>query len=173
MPYTSALDAAAARRAISQGDDTQLERYLREGGHDPVQNITAATATLIFGTNTYNRGAGIVGTLPLATGSMGRVRVVIGTLVAGTTKIQAGRAADMMAGSIIGATATAGAGIMIAATYTGTAGTSSDTITMNGSTTGGGVGSQIILTDIAPNLWLIEGNLVTVGALTTPFSSAV
>ena len=173
MPYGSALDTAAARAAISKGDDLALERYLREGGNNPVQNITSATANLIFGTNLYNRGAGIVGTLPLATGSQDKVRVVVQTLVAGTTSIKVARAADEMSGTLIGATTTAGAGIMISATQTGAAATHSDTITMNGTTTGGGVGTVIVLTDIAPNLWLVEGSLISVGALTTPFSAAV
>jgi hypothetical protein len=44
---------------------------------------------------------------------------------------------------------------------------------MNGSTTGGGVGTVIEFADIAPGLWLVRGVLVTVGALTSPFTAAV
>jgi hypothetical protein len=173
MPYGSTLETAAARAAISKGDGIALERYLREGGNNPVQNITGATANLIPGTNLFNRAAGITATLPNAVGSQDVVRVVVQTLLTGSGIIKVARAADALAGNLIGATIAAAAPVAVAANQIGAQNTFSDTITMNGGTTGGGVGTVLTLTDIAPNVWLVEGHLNVVGTMITPFSAAV
>jgi hypothetical protein len=49
----------------------------------------------------------------------------------------------------------------------------SDTITMNGSTTGGVAGSWMTFTDVAAGFWMLGGNLVCTGTEATPFSAAV
>ena len=153
MPYASTLDTAAARSAISRGDDLALERYLREGGNNPVQNITAATAYLIPGTNLYNRGTGITGTLPLATGSGAVVTVVVQTTISsGSGIIKVGRAADTMIGFVVSGTASFAAG------STEAVGGTDDTITLVAAS-GGVQGTVVTLTDIAPNLWLVDGKL--------------
>jgi hypothetical protein len=48
-----------------------------------------------------------------------------------------------------------------------------DTITMNGSTTGGVVGSWVKMKDVATGFWRLEGGLVCTGTEATPFSAAV
>ena len=112
MPYTSTLDTAAARAAISKGDDLALERYLREGGNNPVQNITAATGNLIPGTNLINKATGSnVYLLPAATGSQNIVRVVIGTTItSGSAIIKTATNADFFVGMMTFATTTFAAG---------------------------------------------------------------
>ena len=50
----------------------------------------------------------------------------------------------------------------------------SDTITLNGTTTGGqAVGNRIVLTDIATNKWMVHGVTTTSGTQVTPFSADV
>jgi hypothetical protein len=49
----------------------------------------------------------------------------------------------------------------------------SDTITMNGSTTGGLIGSYVQVTDLATGYYLVQGSLVGSGTPATPFSAAV
>lgn len=49
----------------------------------------------------------------------------------------------------------------------------SDTITMNGSTTGGVAGSWITVKDVSAGKWLLNGFLASTGAEATPFSAAV
>jgi hypothetical protein len=169
MAYGSTLDTAAARAAISKGDDLALERYLREGGNNPVQNCTSATANLIPGTNIYNRAGGITGTLPNATGSQEVVTVVVGTTLTSSGIIRVARAADTMIGTCISSTL-AGTGA-----FTDGVGGTDDTITMaaGSGTQGGLIGSTIKLTDIAPNLWLVDGKIIGTGTMVTSFSAGV
>jgi len=49
----------------------------------------------------------------------------------------------------------------------------SDTITMNGTTTGGLVGSYVQVTDLAAGEYLVSAALVGSGTPATPFSAAV
>jgi len=49
----------------------------------------------------------------------------------------------------------------------------SDTITMNGSTTGGLAGGLFTFVDLATNLYAVQGSLIATGAEATPFSAAV
>jgi hypothetical protein len=44
---------------------------------------------------------------------------------------------------------------------------------MNGSTTGGVIGSRVEFQDIATGIWSVRGALVSTGAEATPFSAAV
>ena len=50
----------------------------------------------------------------------------------------------------------------------------SDTITMNGTTTGGvSIGDEITLIDIASNQYMVKGILTASGTEATPFSASV
>ena len=49
----------------------------------------------------------------------------------------------------------------------------SDTITLNGTTTGGRYGSVIRCTAVAANRWLVELSVAASGSLATPFSATV
>jgi hypothetical protein len=169
MPYSSALDATAARRAISMGDDAALERYLREGGANPVATASAATGFLSGGgTTIMNRAAGVSLTLPAARGSQERYHIIVQTTFAGGNGvIKVANSLDSMIGNVVMSTSTLAAGVMQAPPA------GSDTITLNGGTTGGAAGTSITLIDVAPATWLVDGVIVCVGAAASPFSNTV
>lgn len=140
------------------------------------QSLTAATLTLdARQANTVvnvNRAAGSTITLPAATGT-GRVYIiVVGTTITSNNLIvQAASANDFMQGmqfmlgSAVAAFATAA---------------TSDTITMNGTTTGGVRGDRIVLTDMVANtgsantgMWQVNVTTGGSGTAATVFSSAV
>lgn len=104
-------------------------------------------------------------TLPAATGSGNLYRIFVKTTKTGDLVIQAASASDVMNGVIGVATDAAGVNIPTAAT--------SDTLTMNGSTTGGVQGSYVELTDVASGVWHVGGALVSTGTEATPFSADV
>lgn len=137
--------------------------------------VTAATLTLnrqnhSGGTVVINRAAGCTVTLPAATGSGDTYTVVVGTTVSSnSTKIQVANSSDTMAGHIVTGLATGAAGADFGEALTST----DDTITMNGTTTGGIAGSRVTLMDIADNLWLVDGALIGSGTLATSVSAAV
>lgn len=111
-----------------------------------------------------NRAAGQAVTLPASTGSQARYAFYVGTTVTGPTTIKVANATDVMAGRAIMAATTPGAFYTTA---------TSDTITLNGSTTGGVAGSYIVVTDIAAGFWLTEATLQATGSVATPFSATV
>ncbi len=111
-----------------------------------------------------NRAGGITVTLPAATGSQAVLRFIVGTTFTSNGVIQVANATDVMAGSA----AVGGATGAVFSTLP-----ASDTITMNGSTTGGLAGSYIELIDIAAGDWIVRAALVGSGTPATPFSAAV
>ena len=135
-------------------------------------NSTVTASTLTVTAADYNgqtinlsRAAGITVTLPAATGTNAVYTFVVSTTVTSNSyKIQVANSTDVLNGNLLvsGATGT-------------TFGTlpASDTITMNGSTTGGLAGSYVQVTDIAAGYYLVQGSLVGSGTPATPFSAAV
>lgn len=131
-------------------------------------SVTSATLAVTSDYNgqviPLNRAGGMTVTLPAATGSQAVYRFVVGTTFTSNGVIQVANATDVMAGS---------------AAVGGTTGSvfstlpASDTITMNGSTTGGLAGSYIELIDIAAGDWIVRAALVGSGTPATPFSAAV
>lgn len=124
---------------------TTLSRNLHAGA---VVNVNSTTGRAI--------------TLPAATGS-GDVYTLyfVSTVSSGNhTVVAAG--SDKIIGAIGLTTDIAGSSMPAASTTT--------TITMNGGTTGGVIGSMLRLTDAASAKWLLEGNLVCTGTEATPFS---
>lgn len=113
-----------------------------------------------------NSATGRTVTLPVATGDGSTYTIAIGTTVtSGNHVIRVATSAGVMQGVLSVSTDAAGVTIPTAA--------DSDTITMNGSTTGGLRGSIVELQDILPNVWAVRGSLVSTGAEATPFSAAV
>jgi hypothetical protein len=135
-------------------------------------NSTVTAATLAVTAAAYNgqtvnlsRAAGIVVTLPAATGTNAVYKFVITTAVTSNNYIiQVANATDTMNG-LASVAGTTGA---IFSTLP-----ASDTITMNGTTTGGLVGSYVEITDIATGEFLVTSALVGSGTPATPFSAAV
>ena len=135
-------------------------------------NSTVTAATLAVTADAYNgqtinlsRAAGIVVTLPAATGTNAVYKFVVTTAV--TTNnyiIQVANATDTMNGLASVAATTGSVFSTLPA---------SDTITMSGTTTGGLIGSYVQVTDIAAGEFLVTAALVGSGTPATPFSAAV
>lgn len=141
----------------------------------PLKPIAVAAATLTLDRHIHRdtvvnlaRAAGVTVTLPAASGSGDRYYVHVSVAVTSNNHIiQVANANDTMAGEITTATTTTGAGTHEAA------GGTDDTITMNGTTSGGLIGSNFEFVDVAANLWLVNGHMVGSGSLATPLSAAV
>lgn len=138
----------------------------------PQKPITiTASATLdpdVHGMTTtlLSAAAGLTVTLPDATGSgMVYELFVVTTVTSNDYIIQVPDADNIIQGAVTLSTDVAGVSIPTAAT--------TDTITMNGSTTGGVKGTNIRLVDVAADTWQLSGHIVTTGVEATPFSAAV
>ena len=119
-------------------------------------------------TVTLDRAAGITVTLPAATGT-GSVYtfVVITDVTSNSTIIKVADNTDVMTGTayVLSDASDNVIGFRTAA--------DSDTITLDGSTTGGLRGDIIKLTDIAANLFSVEVLTAATGTEATPFSATV
>ena len=109
-------------------------------------------------------------TLPAATGSGLEYKFIVSVVNTSSYKIQVADATDTIDGSvnILDADANAQTAFVTAA--------ASDTVILNGTTSGGGsIGDTITLTDIATNQYAIEGQLVCAAGSNpaTPFTAAV
>jgi hypothetical protein len=115
-----------------------------------------------------DRAAGQAVTLPAATGSGNSYKFfVLTTITSNTTTIKVADATDVMAGVAIVANDTdASASIFETAA-------DSDTITFDGSTTGGILGATVELQDVATNLWSVRVVGAATGTEATPFSATV
>lgn len=131
--------------------------------------VTAATLALTADDHNgriipLSRAGGMTVTLPAATGSQARFKLRVDTTFTSSGIVQVANASDVMNGF-----ASVGGGT---AALFGTL-PASDTLTMNGSTTGGLAGSIIELVDVATNKWEVVAKLVGSGTPATPFSAAV
>lgn len=114
----------------------------------------------------FNAASGLTAALPAAVGSGNLYTFVVATTVTTNDYIIAvASASDILQGGILLATDTGGITVPTAA--------DSDTITMNGSTTGGIKGSILRIQDVASGLFTVEGFVISTGAESTPFSAAV
>ena len=147
-----------------------IERLLNRGR---IINLTAATLTAtndVHGdkTVTVNAAAGSTITLPAANGLGTRLRFVVGTTVTSNNLIiQAASAADTLTGIALIAQDAANTTVAFETAST------SDTVTMNGTTKGGLKGNIIELEDIAPGVWSINITGAATGTEATPFIASV
>lgn len=131
-------------------------------------NVTAATLALTEDhagkTVTLNRAAGVAVTLPKSTGSGNRFKLVVRTTLTGDGTVKVANATDVMAGSAIidGTTSTM---------FQSAADT--DTITLNGTTTGGLRGTLVEVEDAAKGMWYVKVLGNGSGTEATPFSATV
>lgn len=132
---------------------------------------TTAATTLTFPNHaetivTLSSTTGRIITLPASAGTGKKFTIYINTTVSsGNHVIAVANATDIMTGGVSVSTDIAGVTCLATAT--------DDTITMNGSTTGGVKGSVVHLTDVVSGFWNVEGFLVSTGSEATPFSAAV
>lgn len=135
----------------------------------PMQPISlTATATLLRSTHantvcSLDATGGITITLPTNTGSGDVYEFVVGTALTTSNYVVQTDGTDVMAGVVLVVTDTGGLTVPTSAT--------SDKITMNGSTTGGAVGSRIKLTDFKDGTWQVSGELISTGNEATPFGT--
>lgn len=147
-------------------------------GTTPI-SVTGATATLgathVGRTTVANRAAGVAFTLPAATGTGDKYRIVVGTtLTSGSLTVVVAEASDYMRGNALFANDSDGSASNFETANTGTLATESDTITFNRTTTGlGTIGDTIELEDIATDIWLVVVRAQASGTEATPFSAAV
>lgn len=141
--------------------------------YKPNFGVTPITASITLFPDTYagrtgllSAAAGLTVTLPAATGTGASYTLTVGTTVTSNGYIvKVANATDIIQGVVSLTTDIAG-------TAMPTAGTT-DTITMNGSTTGGLKGSSVTLQDVASGLWHLTGELICTGTEATPFSATV
>jgi len=108
-------------------------------------------------------------TLPAATGTGDIFMVMIAaTITSNTTTIKAASSADSFLGMAFGVDDDADAG------YAWKAESADDTVTLDGSATGGKAGDWFKFTDVATGLFLVESNITqSGGSEATPFSATV
>lgn len=148
-------------------------------GVQPLVAITANTtltpASHAGRTVIVNAAAGLTVTLPAATGSGAKYRLVLGTAVTSNSFVVAvASGTDFFRGVAVVMSDTAGSLIGFNTANTGTVATESDTLTWNRTTTGTAVvGDSVELEDIATAVWYIRtlNNASLVEA--TPFSASV
>jgi hypothetical protein len=134
--------------------------------------VTVATATITITDEAhvgqrviFNRAAGVTATLPEATGSGNRYEF-IGAVDASGSQIIKVVGTDTMAGVAYLGNDSAGASCFYTAA-------TSDTITLDGSTTGGLKGWRVVCDDIAADTWAVMVMSEASGTEATPFSATV
>ena len=113
-----------------------------------------------------NAAAGLTVTLPASAGTGDVYEIfVLTTVTSNNYVIQVANSTDILAGAVHLTTDISGTSMPTS--------TTSDTITMNGSTTGGLRGSWIRVKDMSTGFWALEGGIICTGTEATPFSAAV
>jgi hypothetical protein len=134
-------------------------------------NVTAATLTVDRDTHagtvvTVNKADGCTITLPAAVGKGDEYTFYCGTTITSVGLIiKVANSSDTMAGGVAISGDIAGVTML--------AGGTNDTITMNGTTTGGIAGSWVTLKDVAATKWMVNGFLCSNTSEATPFSATV
>lgn len=137
-----------------------------------VVNVTAATLAVTEAAHdgkivTLNKADGQAVTLHAATGSGAKHRFIVGTTVTSVGTTIKVTTTDIMTGGaiVMNDTDASVSGFETAA--------DSDTITLNGTTTGGIKGDSVELIDVATGLWWVRVNSSATGTEATPFSATV
>ena len=118
-----------------------------------------------------DRAAGIAVTLPASQGEGDIYTFVIKTAVSSnSTTIKVANASDAYTGQAFGTDDD----VEGATGYNWNAETNDDTVTLDGTTTGGKAGDKIVITDYASNVFDVEAKLTqSGGSEVTPFSATV
>jgi hypothetical protein len=145
---------------IDFGGSTIVAKAFKSGNTAPgggVSNTTAAGSTLTLNAATHagrtillDTASGSVVTFPAATGTGNTYEFLVSTTATSNSHIvKVGNTTDTMVGFSISISA---AGSIVADAASGT----DDTVTMNGTTTGGAVGTYIRCTDYAAGKWAVQ-----------------
>ncbi len=149
----------------------QLQRKLIKSVTATASLTTADSGKLVVLNASDAGSTAVTVTLPAATGSGVHYKIVVGTVNAMSAgyKIQV-TGDDTIDGQIT--TASTGDSPDLGQPWVTAA--DSDTITFDGTTTGGvAIGDYIELTDIASNQWVVSGATTSSGTEATPFPAAV
>ena len=115
-----------------------------------------------------NAAAGLTITLPPATGSGDEYELFIGTTVTSNNYVfQVASASDVLSGSALVSQDAADTAVMFET------GATDDTVTMNGTTTGGLLGTTVRVRDVASGVFSYFSSGAATGIEATPFSAAV
>ena len=153
--------------AQSAGQVSNVRQTTPAGSTLTVTRASHAGRTILLDTLT-----GSVVTLPAAAGTGDKYRFFASVAPTSNNHIvKVANASDTMVGTLYTVTTTIAAAF--SALGAEAAGGTDDTITMNGTTTGGIAGTLITCVDIATNLWLIDGQLVGSGTIATSLSATV
>ncbi len=144
------------------------------GGMAAVVSVSAGATVLavtqaLHGNRTINVNSTvpIAVTLPAATGTGTKYSIVFSAAATATQHtIKVANSVDVMQGLVLSLNTTAG--VLIG--FKNTA--SSDTLTLNGTTTGGGAAALYVFTDIASGFFQVTGS-DTAAMTTTPYSATV
>jgi hypothetical protein len=169
MPFKRA-EAENALGLIESGNLLALARYLRTFSRGPITLTTGASLNnrdYLNRTIVHNAAGGGTFTLPPATGGGDKVRIVVKTTVTSSLIVAVANSSDTMQGTAVISQDAADTAVMFEA------GATADTITLNGTTTGGLFGAEIECEDIATNLWHVRVLSAATGVEATPFSAAV
>jgi len=137
-----------------------------------VVNITASVGTITAATHanrvvTLNRAAGTTITLPAASGTGNKYTFFVGTTFTANGVIQVANTTDVISGNVYVTTTTSTNAEAFATSAT------SDTITLDGTTTGGILGDRVEIIDVASGRFSVVANTSATGTEATPFSAAV
>jgi hypothetical protein len=163
--------------AVDYSGETIFARAIKTGWQQGTasSNITGAgvPATVVATANTtmteqinlgrplyLNLATGFTVTLPAATGTGNTYTIVVQTTASGGNYVVSAAGSDKIFGTITVAGTTNGSFVA----------NNNVTVTMNGTTQGGIKGSTLFYTDMGPNFWFVEGNLVGSGTVQTPVS---
>lgn len=157
FPIVDVSAGTAGTKKITRAELEVALRNARLGSElvtlSTATSLTAAThgfrTMLLTGT-----GSALAQTLPAASGSGLRLRFIVGAVNTSNHIIKVANASDVLKGQIDILDNDANALTAYAASG------SDDTITLNGTTTGGLVGDLIEVQDIATNIWMVTGKLV-------------
>jgi hypothetical protein len=147
-------------------------------GYAPVvvtANTTLSAATHGYKTVVSNKVDGITFTLPAATGSGVKFKLVVGaSLTSSSFVVAVADNTDYFRGRSVVSNDTDGSASNFETANTGTLATESDTMTWNRTTTGlATIGDMVELEDIATDIWSITAHVAASGTEATPFSAAV
>lgn len=123
------------------------------------------TAAQSGSTILFDRAAGIVYTLPVPVVGLQYTFIVTTTITSNNAKVITDAGTTLVQGSVQEATTGAAPN-----TYFGN-GTTHIAIVMNGTTTGGILGSEVVFTCVSATLWQVSGSVNASGTIATPFST--
>ncbi len=147
--------------------------WTSNGVHQKTNNIVSMAAATLSLTAALHAGkvvttkqaATLTITLPAATGTGNIYTIFTGITATGDHIYEVASASDSFGGGVSISTDIAGISELAVV--------GDDTLTMNGTTTGGLRGSWVRFTDLGSGLWMVEGFLASSGSEATCFSAAV